>query len=149
MRKGNRRRISLYKEGFTASVDLNLSAQFIANIRETLGMKTYGSERPEQQNQVAFLTTVDWQEISSYLKLSARQTEIAILVFANYSEVTIAQMLSISSHTVHSHLERLYRKLSVRSRCELIVRVFEAYVQLNCERTKGGDFYNLQSATTI
>lgn len=35
----------------------------------------------------------------------------------------MARQLDISTHTIHSHLERLYRKLGVTSRCGAVVRV--------------------------
>jgi hypothetical protein len=31
---------------------------------------------------------------------------------------------------VHTHLERLYRKLGVTDRCQVVVRIFQQYVEL-------------------
>ncbi|GFE85032.1 hypothetical protein GCM10011487_70320 [Steroidobacter agaridevorans] len=52
-------------------------------------------------------------------------------MLADLSEAKVAEQLSISVHTVHSHTERLYRKLLVGSRSELVTRIFRTYVQLN------------------
>lgn len=47
----------------------------------------------------------------------------------------MATRLRMSKHTVHSHFERLYRKLGVRSRCQVLARVL-----LACFEAKhGGD----------
>jgi Bacterial regulatory proteins, luxR family len=45
--------------------------------------------------------------------------------------------LGISSHTVHTHLERLYHKLAVGSRAALISRIFVEYLSLRAERRRG------------
>ena len=79
----------------------------------------------------SFINATDWARISVSLKLSSRESEIAFLVLTDVSENTIADRLSISKHTVHSHIERLYRKLAIRSRSQLVVKLFEAYVCLN------------------
>ena len=63
----------------------------------------------------ALFSEEQWQAIALSLGLSARE---------------FACRLGISSHTVHTHLGRLYRKLGVRNRCQLLVRVFEEYVNL-------------------
>jgi DNA-binding CsgD family transcriptional regulator len=79
----------------------------------------------------SFINETDWARISASLELSARESEIAFLLLTDGSEHTIAVRLSISKHTVHSHIERLYRKLAIRSRSQLVVKLFEAYVWLN------------------
>jgi DNA-binding CsgD family transcriptional regulator len=40
----------------------------------------------------------------------------------------IADHLGISPHTVHTHIERLYRKVGVASRVSLVRRVFVEYL---------------------
>lgn len=42
----------------------------------------------------------------------------------------------MSPHTVHTHLERLYKKLGVANRSRLIVRVFAEYVHLEAAAGK-------------
>jgi len=65
-----------------------------------------------------------WDEIGHRLKLSHRELEVVRLCFDDLKESAIAGILAISSHTVHTHVGRLYTKLGVRSRTELLVRVF-------------------------
>ena len=42
----------------------------------------------------------------------------------------------MSPHTVHTHLERLYKKLGVANRSRLIVRVSAEYVHLEAAADK-------------
>jgi DNA-binding NarL/FixJ family response regulator len=69
------------------------------------------------------LSEPEWQAIAGRLNLSPRELQIVRCVFDDRKEKAIAAELAISSHTVHTHLVRLYRKLRVASRIELIVRV--------------------------
>lgn len=52
-------------------------------------------------------------------------------VFDGDTEASIADELGISSHTVHTYLVRLYRKLKVSNRCELLIRVFAEHLDVN------------------
>lgn len=70
------------------------------------------------------LSTANWRDIASSLRFSPREIEIVQGVFDDATEAAIGLQLGISSHTVHSYLEHLYRKLDVSSRCGLLVRVF-------------------------
>jgi len=51
-------------------------------------------------------------------------------VFDDQNESRIARSLGISAHTVHTHIERVYRKLGVSSRVTLVVRVFVEHLSL-------------------
>lgn len=66
----------------------------------------------------------------SLLKLSNREAQILLRVFEDMKESAIAMDLGISTHTVHTHFERMYRKLGVGDRCSLVICVFETYVGL-------------------
>lgn len=77
-----------------------------------------------------FLSLPDWQRIVAHFKLSPREAEIVKHMLADRSERDIADQLGISTHTVHTHRERLYRKLSVRSRAQLVICIFGTFVSL-------------------
>ena len=81
------------------------------------------------------LSPRDWQAIGDSLRFSMRERQVVRCVFAGRTESEIAGHLGLSSHTIHSYLDRLYRKLKVNSRCELVVRVFEEYIAIH---TAGG-----------
>jgi DNA-binding CsgD family transcriptional regulator len=80
----------------------------------------------------SILTEPDWTAIGKSLQLSGRELQIVTSLIEHRidTEDAIGQALGISSHTVHTHLERLYKKTGVASRSHLIVRVFAEYVQL-------------------
>lgn len=61
------------------------------------------------------------QEIQQ--KLTGREFEIAKLVAQGKSNAEIAQNLSIVEKTVKFHLTGVYKKLSLKSRAQLIVKV--------------------------
>jgi DNA-binding CsgD family transcriptional regulator len=51
------------------------------------------------------------------------ETQVLGLAAEGRSNKEIAATLHVSVHTVEAHLTRIYRKLGVHSRAELIVRV--------------------------
>jgi DNA-binding CsgD family transcriptional regulator len=74
-----------------------------------------------------------WAAIGSSLGLSRRELQIVTSLIEDRLETEheVGRALGISPHTVHTHLERLYKKIGVASRSHLIVRVFAEYVQLH------------------
>ena len=56
--------------------------------------------------------------------LSARETEVVVLVAEGMTTHAVASRLRISHRTVHKHLENAYRKLGVSSRAELVTQAF-------------------------
>ncbi len=73
----------------------------------------------------------EWSQISDSLGLTNRESEVVQGVLEDMSQAEIAQQLGISPHTVHAHLERVYNKVGVRSRVQLLVRVFSEYTSLS------------------
>jgi len=68
-------------------------------------------------------STGEWDAIVREASLSPREIEILRHIFDDEKESVIAAALGVSPHTVHTHLERLYRKLGVSGRCAAVVRV--------------------------
>lgn len=56
--------------------------------------------------------------------LTPREAEVARLVAAGCSNPDVAQLLFVSRYTVEDHLKKLYTKLGVNSRSELVARLF-------------------------
>ncbi len=69
------------------------------------------------------LTSADWSLVTRVCGLSKRELAIVKLVFDDRCDTEIARALGISRHTVNTHLTRLYRKLDVHSRVQLVVRI--------------------------
>ena len=57
-------------------------------------------------------------------RLTARQRELLRLVAAGHTNAQIARRLGISEGTVRTHLENIYRRLSVSSRTAAVTRAF-------------------------
>lgn len=74
------------------------------------------------------LSEATWEHVAASLRLSGREVQILNGILQNNTPLEIANDLGISVHTVHSHLARLYRKMNVSSRAELILEVFKEYV---------------------
>ena len=51
-------------------------------------------------------------------KLTARETEVLILIAKGYSVPKVAEMLDISPYTGSDHVKNVYRKLNISSRAE-------------------------------
>jgi DNA-binding NarL/FixJ family response regulator len=72
----------------------------------------------------------EWQTLTEALDLSPRESSVVRSVFDGASERAIAEQLGLSPHTVHTYLWRIYRKLQVRSREQLLVRIFAEFRSL-------------------
>jgi DNA-binding NarL/FixJ family response regulator len=69
-----------------------------------------------------------WEVIANSLRISGRELQIIQEIFDDRKELAIADELEISIHTVHTHLERLYRKLGVSSRVTLVLYILSEYL---------------------
>jgi DNA-binding NarL/FixJ family response regulator len=69
-----------------------------------------------------------WKVIANSLCISDRELQIIQGIFDDRKEFAIADELKISIHTVHTHLERLYRKLGVSSRVTLVLYILSEYL---------------------
>jgi DNA-binding CsgD family transcriptional regulator len=71
-----------------------------------------------------------WPVLGMSLRLSPREMQIVQGVFEDRKEESIAYELGISPHTVNTYFQRLYAKLRVSSRPQLIVRVMAEYLTM-------------------
>ena len=83
----------------------------------------------------ALLSDQAWREIARTLSITKRELEIVQRVFDNQHETEIATRIKISPHTVHMHLNCLFKKLNVTSRTELVLRIVEQLVTLTLSKT--------------
>lgn len=72
---------------------------------------------------IFFIQESIWREIMRLLKISGREAEIIRYIMTGEPDKCIASRLGISTHTVRTHVERLYIKLNVNSRSQLIEMV--------------------------
>lgn len=73
----------------------------------------------------------DWIEVARVLRLSGRELQIVKGVFDDATEPAIAANLGCSSHTVHTHFERLHHKLGAHTRAQIILRVVQEVLARN------------------
>jgi DNA-binding CsgD family transcriptional regulator len=83
----------------------------------------------------SLLTDHAWLEIARTLGLTKRELQIVQGVFDNLPKAGIAKRLKISGHTVHTHLNRLFKKLTVTTRTELVLRIVEQMITLTLSET--------------
>src|SRR5437764_5110515 len=69
-----------------------------------------------------------WRKVAGPLRLSVRERQIARGIMAGEKECCIAQGLGLSPHTVHSYMRRLFLKLDVHSRSQVVAIIFAAYL---------------------
>ena len=80
-----------------------------------------------------FLDQQAFDLLRARLRLSRREGQIVECIFREAKEATIARRLDMSPHTLRTHVERLYHKLRVTSRVELVIRLYESFLSLICE----------------
>ncbi|MCX7865635.1 response regulator [Limisphaera sp. VF-2] len=68
---------------------------------------------------------------ADFVRLSAREEEILLLLSKGYANKEIADRLGVSTETVRSHLKHIYEKLHVRSRAEAVARYMTARLPRN------------------
>ena len=77
----------------------------------------------------ALLASGIWPNLAEQLRLSPREVQVVKGVFRDDKEESIAADLGISPHTVGTYLQRIYAKLRVGSRPQLIIRVIAEYLR--------------------
>lgn len=66
----------------------------------------------------------EWLSLRETLGLSPQQAEVVKHILRGKSDKQIARALGISVPTVRTHMGRLFRKLDLNDRVELILHVF-------------------------
>ena len=71
-----------------------------------------------------------WKGIAASLRLSRRELQIVQRIFDDRTEPEMSKELGIAPGTVHTHMERLRRKLVASDRAELLMRVMCEFLRL-------------------
>jgi DNA-binding CsgD family transcriptional regulator len=83
----------------------------------------------------AILSDHAWSEIAKALGVTKRENQIIQGVFDNLTQSGIASRLNMNEHTAHTHLNRLFVKLTITTRTELVLRVMEQMIALTLAET--------------
>ena len=70
------------------------------------------------------LCEVEWQRVVEVLALSPQQARIVELILRGMRDKQIALALGLRVPTVRTHLSRLFARLHIADRVELILKVF-------------------------
>ena len=81
--------------------------------------------RELKSNGGALFTEEQWNAIFKSFGLSRREQEVVLCLFDDLKRLGLAQS------TVHTYIERLYRKLGVNSRTQLLLRCMGEYISQN------------------
>jgi len=71
-----------------------------------------------------------WDKVARNLRLSRRELDLLRGMFDGLTESAIATGQSVSLRTVHTHVERLHRKLGVTHQVTLVLRVLVEFLNL-------------------
>ena len=108
-----------------ASVSASVSSESIRDVETQRGRHA----GPAVPGWTLPLPNDAWDLIAKELVLTHRETEIVRCVLDNLDVHDIAARFSITTRTVRAHLEHVYRKLGLRTRCDLILLVFAASLE--------------------
>jgi DNA-binding NarL/FixJ family response regulator len=73
------------------------------------------------------LSAEDWGLVAARLRLSARERDVAKLMFEGKTRLQIARKLKCASGTVRVYIDRLFAKLRVQDRLGMVLRVVRIY----------------------
>jgi len=66
----------------------------------------------------------EWDRLTETLGLSPQQARIVELILRGAGDKQIAAALGLSKHTVRTYLNRIFSRLGVSDRLELVIHVF-------------------------
>jgi DNA-binding CsgD family transcriptional regulator len=78
------------------------------------------------------LTPEQWIGVADALGITPRELEIIVLLLESKTREAVARTLHISTRTVRQHLERIYQKLGVSDRVELVLCIMHTRDELMC-----------------
>lgn len=80
------------------------------------------------------LSKSEFTEIAEELSLSPRESQIIREILSGHSDKQIAKNLEMAMPTLRTHLQRLFSKLEIGGKQELILRVFSAFRKISYEK---------------
>jgi DNA-binding NarL/FixJ family response regulator len=82
--------------------------------------------KPDLAPSISITTSTALDAAAAQYRLSAREREIARLLIDGYAALNVAAVLELSENTVRTYVRRLYKKLNVSNRADLVCRLLTA-----------------------
>jgi DNA-binding NarL/FixJ family response regulator len=79
---------------------------------------------PPHSDGDGFFSNKAWAGIVKKLGVSPREGEVARCVLAGLGDQQIAEKLGVSLSTIQTHMNRIYKRLAIHRRTELVKRIF-------------------------
>lgn len=79
---------------------------------------------------VGMIAPEEWTSIASELKLSPREFCVAVLIFEGNSRLQVARRLKCSPETCRVYIDRVFAKLNVRDRLDMVLRIVRIHLSL-------------------
>jgi DNA-binding NarL/FixJ family response regulator len=84
-------------------------------------------DRPFSDSNGELFSESEWSELINKLDLSPRQAEVIQRILSGFSDKQIALDLRIAVPTVRTHLNRVFLRLGVQDRTEVVLHVFRQF----------------------
>jgi DNA-binding NarL/FixJ family response regulator len=85
----------------------------------------------ERQLSVVPATVEEWQQVRRWLGLSQRQLELIQRLFGGDKLEMVALDMKLGHGTVKTYQQRIYQKLGVSERCQMMIAIADAHLQVN------------------
>jgi DNA-binding CsgD family transcriptional regulator len=79
-------------------------------------------------------TPNEWSELADASEMSPRQKQIAQCILSGMGDKQIAEEIGIKVPTVRTHMGRLFDKLDVNDRVELVLHFMHRFREQRCPR---------------
>ena len=96
-----------------------------------------GDKPAEYSYNVAMLfSNAQWKYLQNCYRFSDRQMQILKLLFAGLDSDRIAKKLKIRYNTVKAHFGKIYKRVGVQSKTEMVMQLFEVAQSHNKNRRR-------------
>jgi DNA-binding CsgD family transcriptional regulator len=85
---------------------------------------------PEDPSE-GLIATEEWIAIGELFHLTARELNVAILLFQDRTRASMARRLARSPGGVRKRIDKVFRKLNVKDRVGLVHRIWQVHRVLN------------------
>jgi DNA-binding NarL/FixJ family response regulator len=111
------------------AIQRNMESRHSTDSRNRYAMNSLIEGQSLSNSGRGILNPEEWEQTRLALRMSTRELQIAQHVFDDVKSEGIAEELGISVHTINTYVQRLYSKLEVRSRPQLVLRILGKHLE--------------------